>query len=119
MKKVLFLILLSLIFVIVLPAGLRPDEGMWLPTQLDKLPWTEMRSHGLELSPQQIYDTSLSALTRTTVLLPGGTGGFVSPEGLIITNHHIAFAGIQSVSSVQDDYLKNGFVATKREEELS
>jgi len=119
MKKHFLMLLLSLSCFVFFPAWIRPDEGMWLPTQLDKLPWQEMQRRGLELSPRQIFDTSATALTRSIVLLPGGTGGFVSADGLIITNHHIAFAGIQSVSSVEDDYLKNGISTTKREDELS
>src|SRR5437016_13901794 len=91
-----------------------PDEGMWLMVQLDKLPFQEMHKHGLELTAEQIYNPAGKSLTDAIVLLPGGTGSFVSPDGLIITNHHIAFGAIQSVSSVQEDYLKNGVDAEKR-----
>ncbi len=96
-----------------------PDEGMWLMVQLDKLPFEDMRHRGLELSRQDLYNPGGTSLKDAVVLLPGGTGSFVSAEGLIITNHHIAFSAIQSVSSVQDDYLKNGFVASAHSEEIS
>ncbi|MBI1807286.1 MAG: S46 family peptidase [Ignavibacteria bacterium] len=96
-----------------------PDEGMWLMTQLEKLPFSEMRKHGLMLSPEQIYSTTGTSIKDAIVLLPGGTGSFVSAEGLIITNHHIAFGAIQSVSTVEEDYLKNGFYAKSKAEEIS
>lgn len=95
-----------------------PDEGMWLLTQLDKLPFAEMKKHGLELSPAQIYDPAATSIKDAIVLLPGGTGSFVSADGLIITNHHIAFGAIRSVSSVEDDYLKNGFSAATHPDEI-
>lgn len=118
MKKNLLLILAGIIFIGLFSAWMAPDEGMWMMNQLRKLPWKSMESHGMKLSASQIFDTSATCLSRAVVLLPGGTGSFVSSDGLIITNHHIAFGGIQSVSSVQDDYLKNGFNAIKHEDEL-
>ncbi len=101
------------------PAATWMDEGMWLLDSVDKLPLAKMKDHGLELTPSQIFNPDGTSLTDAIVLLPGGTGGFISNQGLIITNHHIAFAGIQSLSSVHDDYLKNGFLAKTKEEELS
>lgn len=95
------------------------DEGMWLMTQVDKLPFQEMKKHGLELTPEQIYNANGSSLKDAVVLLGGGTGSFVSAEGLIITNHHVVFGALQSVSSVQEDYLKNGIYAHSRSEEIS
>ena len=94
------------------------DEGMWLLDSVNKLPLAEMQKHGLELSPDQIYSASGPSLKDAIVLLGGGTASFISPEGLIITNHHVAFSGIQQLSSVQDDYHKNGFCAKTRGEEL-
>ncbi len=119
MKKVILPIALALLAVILFSAFTPPDEGEWLLTQLSKLPWKNMEKTGLHLTPSQIFDTSATSLSRAIVLLPGGTGSYVSKDGLIITNHHIAFAGIQSVSSVQDDYLKNGFYAATKDQELS
>jgi len=95
------------------------DEGMWMLTQLNKLPWPEMQKHGLELTPDQIYNPDGTSLKDAIVLLGGGTGSFISTTGLIITNHHVAFGAIQSVSSVQEDYLQNGFYAKTTSEELS
>lgn len=110
---------LAISSIILLSASTFPDEGMWMLTQLDKLPWAKMQQHGLALTPQQIYNQNGTSLTDAIVLLGGGTSSFVSPEGLILTNHHVAFGAIQSVTSVQDDYLKNGFLAKTREEEIS
>lgn len=95
------------------------DEGMWLLDSVEKLPLSTFRGKGLELSPAEIYSTGGPSLKDAIVLLPGGTGGFISSQGLIVTNHHIAFAGIQELSSVQEDYLKNGFLAQTKSNELS
>ncbi len=121
MKKIPGLsILCALTLAVGLFAGARwMDEGMWLLDSIYKLPVAEMKQHGLELTPEQIYSATGSSLKDAVVLLGGGTASFVSAEGLIITNHHVAFAGIQSLSSVQDDYLKNGFCAKTKAEELS
>ena len=95
------------------------DEGMWLLTQLNKLPWADMQKHGLKLSPGQIYSEDSTSLKDAIVLFGGGTSSFVSAEGLVLTNHHVAFAAIQSVSSTQDDLLKNGYLAKTKADELS
>ncbi|MBI4810942.1 MAG: S46 family peptidase [Ignavibacteriales bacterium] len=95
------------------------DEGMWTLNQLDKLPWEKMQKTGLQLTPEQIFNPDGSSLKDAIILLGGGTSSFVSADGLILTNHHVAFGAIQSVSSVGEDRLKDGFIANIREEELS
>jgi hypothetical protein len=107
---------LAIIFLFV--AWVAPDEGMWLLTQVSKLPIAEMQKHGLTLTPEQIYSETGVSLKDAIVRLPGGTGSFVSDKGLIVTNHHIAFSALQSVSSVKDDYLKNGLSAATSAEEV-
>ena len=119
MKKSLPAVLLTFASILLFAAWSAPDEGMWMLTQLDKLPWAEMQKHGLQLTPAQIYNPDGTSLKDAIVLLGGGTSSFISAEGLILTNHHVAFGAIQSVSSTQDDFLKNGFYAKTREEELS
>jgi hypothetical protein len=89
----------------------RADEGMWLLDSVGKLPRAEMEKHGLTLTPEQIYSTAVPSLKDAIVLISGGTGSFVSADGLILTNHHVAFDGIRSLSSVESDYLKDGFYA--------
>jgi hypothetical protein len=91
------------------------DEGMWL---LNSLPIQVMKEKGLELSAEEIFSSTAPSLKDAVVLLGGGTGSFVSPEGLIMTNHHVAYSAIQSLSSVEHDYLIDGFLAKTRDEEL-
>jgi hypothetical protein len=119
MKKYLIPAPIAVVCFFLFSALTAPDEGMWLLDQINKLPLASMQKHGLELTPEQIYNPDSTSLKDAIVLLGGGTSSFVSNDGLILTNHHVAFGAIQSVSSVQDDYLKNGFYAKTREEELS
>ena len=111
MKRSIYFLCILIGSLIVLPASILSDEGMWMLNQLDKLPWARMKQHGLELTPEQIYNPSGTSIKDAIILLGGGTSSFISPDGLILTNHHVAFAAIQSVSSVEEDYLKDGFYA--------
>ncbi len=95
------------------------DEGQWMPTQINKLPWSQLQQLGLQLTPEQIYNPNGPSLEDAIVLLGGGTGSFVSADGLIITNHHVAVGAVQSVSSVETDYLKDGFTAETRDKEIA
>jgi hypothetical protein len=119
MKTQRTLAILSVISLGLFLGAARIDEGMWLLDTIGKLPLEEMKRHGLELTPEQIYNPNGSSLKDAIVLLGGGTASFVSAEGLMVTNHHVAFSGIQSLSSVKDDYLKNGFYAKSKADELS
>lgn len=112
--------LLSLIFALFISTSANAllDEGMWMLDAINKLPLNEMKKTGLELTPEQIYNPNGTSLKDAVVLLGGGTGSFVSPNGLILTNHHVAYGAIVSVSSVMEDRLKNGFLANKYEEEI-
>ncbi len=96
------------------------DEGMWLPSLIHKLNIAEMQKMGLELSAEQIYSINSSSLKDAVVALDRGscTAEVVSNEGLLLTNHHCGFGEIQSHSSVEHDYLRDGFWAMTREEEL-
>jgi hypothetical protein len=100
--------------VVLLPGPTQADEGMWLLDTLPRLPLERMRPHGLVLTPQQI-----DSLKEGVVLLSSGTASFVSPDGLLLTNHHVAYSAIRSQSSVTSDYLQEGFLAPTRDEELS
>lgn len=94
------------------------DEGMWLPSLIaQKI--KDMQAKGLKLSAEDIYSINGSSLKDAIVHFGGGcTGEMISGEGLLITNHHCGFGQIQSHSSVEHDYLKDGFWAMKRSEEL-
>lgn len=104
---------------IFLSTPLFADEGMWLLTALDKLSMKELKARGLKLSPKDIYNPNGPSLKDAIVLLGGGTGEFVSQDGLMLTNHHVAYGALQSNSNPEHDYIKNGFHAQTREEELS
>ncbi|MFT3737481.1 MAG: S46 family peptidase [Breznakibacter sp.] len=97
------------------------DEGMWLPIWLKSKEIEKMYQMGLSISFEQVYSQTLPSMKDAVVSLDGGgcTGEFVSDEGLLLTNHHCGFDNIQSHSSIENDYIKNGFWAKSRSEELS
>lgn len=105
--------LILLLTVLCTPFFARADEGMWPPDMIKQLPLDDLRARGLVLSPDEIV-----ALKDAVVMLGGGTGSFVSPEGLVITNHHVAYGAIQYQSTAQQNFIENGFLATTREDEL-
>ncbi len=110
-----FLLLAAVLFT-VLPA--RADEGMWLPSLISQR-IADMQAKGLKLSAEDIYSVNHSSLKDAVVLFGGGcTGELVSDEGLLFTNHHCGYSYIQRHSSVEHDYLKDGFWAKNRAEEL-
>ena len=95
------------------------DEGMWLLPYLQKMNIADMRAKGCELSAEEIYAADRSSLKDAIVIFGAGcTGEVVSPDGLLLTNHHCGYGAIQSLSSVEHDFLKNGFWARSRAEEL-
>ena len=101
----------------VLPAS--ADEGMWILPYLQKMNIKDMKAKGLKLSAEDIYNINGSSLKDAIVIFGGGcTGEVVSADGLLLTNHHCGYGSIQALSSVEHDYLKNGFWAASREEEL-
>ncbi len=111
-----FILLISIFFVI--PFS-RADEGMWLPYLLKQLNEKDMQSKGLRISADDIYNINKSSLKDAIVLFGGGcTGEIVSDQGLLLTNHHCGYGRIQAHSSLENDYLTNGFWAMKKEEEL-
>ena len=114
MKKLLFLVALILVGA----SQVRADEGMWLPSEILKK-IKDIQSQGFKLSAEDIYSVNKSSLKDAVVRFGGGcTGELISGEGLLITNHHCGFGQIQSHSSVEHDYLKDGFWAMSRAEEL-
>lgn len=97
----------------------RADEGMWLLPYLQKLNIKEMKAKGLKLSADQIYNVNGNSLKDAIVIFGGGcTGEIVSANGLVFTNHHCGYGSIQRLSSVEHDYLENGFWAMNYSEEL-
>ena len=113
MKKLLFVFALFL----TLPAS--ADEGMWLLPFLNRMNIKDMRSMGLKLKAEDIYSVNQGSLKDAVVIFGGGcTGEVVSAEGLLLTNHHCGYGQIQALSSVENDFLKNGFWAMSRGEEI-
>ncbi|MHA7112243.1 S46 family peptidase [Sunxiuqinia elliptica] len=96
------------------------DEGMWLPSLVHKLNEGDMKKMGLELSAEEIYSINNSSLKDAIVALDRGscTGELISSQGLLLTNHHCGFGEIQAHSSVEHDYLKDGFWAKTKADEL-
>lgn len=94
------------------------DEGMWLPS-LIKERIKDMRKMGFKLKADDIYSDKKASLKDAVMQFGGGcTGEFISPEGLLLTNHHCGYASIQKLSSVEHDYLTDGYWAKSRSEEL-
>ena len=97
---------------------LKADEGMWLPSLISQR-ITDMQEKGFKLNAEDIYSINQASLKDAVVLFGRGcTGELISPEGLLLTNHHCGYSQIQQHSSVEHDYLKDGFWAMSREEEL-
>ena len=113
-KATLFLLLL---FIILKPA--RADEGMWLVHLLGEQVYNDMVKRGLKLTKEQLYSLNKASLKDAIIIFGGGcTGEIVSKEGLIFTNHHCGYDAIASASSMERNYLQNGFYAKTRQEEI-
>lgn len=91
------------------------QEGMWMLSQLGQL---DLPKKGLLIPAEKVYSPDKPCLANAIVQLGGGTASFVSPEGLLVTNHHVAFTALQRSSSVSSDYLTNGFLAKDRQAEI-
>lgn len=112
----LCLILISVTFLLPSKAG----EGMWIPLLLDSLNYRDMQEKGLRLGAEEIYSINQASLKDAVVIFGGGcTGELISPDGLVITNHHCGYSRIQAHSTVENDLLTNGFWAGSKSEELS
>ncbi len=107
------LILIAFLFVAF--TSFRPHEGMYPLTEIRNLDLTEA---GLKIPINEVYNPDGVSLVDALVNLGGCTGSFVSPEGLIITNHHCVFGTVQKASTTEHNYLENGFLAGSREQEI-
>lgn len=95
-------------------------EGMWIPSLLKKFNIKDMHKKGFKLSAEEIYSINNSSLKDAVVLFGRGcTGEIISDEGLLITNHHCGYGAIQSHSTVENNYLKEGFWAQNKDQELA
>lgn len=107
--------LASLAFLFLFVVSTFAQEGMWLLNQIDQL---NLKKKGLQIETSKIYSKDKPALYNAIVQIGGGTGSFVSSNGLVVTNHHVAFTALQRASSVEHDYLTNGFLAKTNKEEI-
>ncbi|NQT77342.1 MAG: S46 family peptidase [Bacteroidetes bacterium] len=111
-------LILSLTLIISI-ALTRADEGMWIPLLLEQLNEKEMQDLGFKLTAEDIYSINHSSMKDGIVIFGRGcTAEIVSDQGLILTNHHCGYGAIQRHSSLEQDYLTDGFWAMSREEEL-
>jgi V8-like Glu-specific endopeptidase len=113
MKKIITFLAVAMLSLPVLA-----DEGMWIPMLLQRNE-AAMQKAGMHITAQDIYDINHASLKDAVLLFGGGcTGEFVSQEGLVLTNHHCGYSYIVRHSSVEHDYLTNGFWAMSRDQEL-
>jgi hypothetical protein len=116
MKKILGLLIA---IVMLLPVGVKADEGMWLPMFIKRLNYVDMQKEGLKLTPEEIYSINNASLKDAIVNFGGFcTGEVISNQGLILTNHHCGFGTIAELSNEEHDYLTDGFWAYNKSEEL-
>ncbi len=98
----------------------KADEGMWPPSLINSVLFQKMKEKGFLLTPEALYSTSQASIKDAIVLFGRGcTGEIISNQGLVLTNHHCGFGQIQNHSSVEHDYLRDGFWAKNKEAELS
>ncbi len=123
MKKTFLLVALAVLSFV---GKVHADEGMWLPMFVERLNYVDMEKMGLQLTPEELYSINNSSLKDAIVGLSEGatprgffcTGEIVSGKGLMFTNHHCGYNSIQKLSTVEHDYLTDGFWAKSFEEEL-
>ncbi|MEO9023155.1 MAG: S46 family peptidase [Ginsengibacter sp.] len=95
------------------------DEGMWLPMLLGQQVYNDMVKHGLKLTKDQLYSVNHSSIKDAIIIFGGGcTGEIVSSQGLIFTNHHCGYGAIAGASTVEHNYLKDGFYAYSKDQEI-
>src|SRR4030043_1591699 len=98
---------------------LRADEGMWIPLLIEKYNIKLMQEKGFKLTAEEIYSINKACMKDAVVSFGGGcTGELISPDGLLLTNHHCGYRRIQALSSLENDYLTNGFWAMSHDEEI-
>ena len=116
MTKKIHLLCIALMMLVM---GARADEGMWLPYSINGQNLADMQRLGCKLTAEQIFSFNQPSLKDAIVQFGGGcTGELISPEGLLLTNHHCGLGQVQAHSSVEHDYLQEGFWARSKDQEL-
>ncbi len=117
MKRVLLLIAIPLFL---FSSQVRSDEGMWIPILIEKFNIKMMQEKGFKLTAEDIYSVNKACMKDAVMIFGGGcTGELISDQGLLITNHHCGFGRIQAHSSLEHDYITDGFWAMSNKEELA
>ena len=109
------LLSIAMMLFVLLPVAALADEGMYPISEIGKV---DLSKSGLAVKARDIYNPSGVSLIDAVVNTGGCTGSFVSPDGLILTNHHCAFGMVQAVSTVEKDYVTHGYLARTRAEEI-
>ena len=108
-----------LVFTLTISLITKADEGMWLPQLLNAMNIKDMKKNGLKLTAEQIYSINKSSLKDAIVQFAGGcTAEIISNQGLILTNHHCGYSSIAYHSTIEKDYLTNGFWAMNKSQEI-
>ncbi|TCO07915.1 S46 family peptidase [Natronoflexus pectinivorans] len=116
MRKILKGIIILMVIAL---ANAKADEGMWVLPLLEKLNMETMQQMGLQLTAEEIYSLNESSMKDAIVIFGRGcTGEMISDKGLLLTNHHCGYGQIQELSTLENNYLDNGFWAANLEEEL-
>ncbi len=113
-----FKFIITLILILSAIANSYAGEGMWLPQLLKLLNEKEMKSMGMKITAKDIYDINNGSLKDAIVQLGGCTGEIISNEGLVLTNHHCGYGSIQRLSTLENNYVSNGFWSKNKNEEL-
>lgn len=113
------LLIIAIAFVLGFGSSVKADEGMWIPLLINKN-IAEMQEMGFKLTAEDIYSVNNSSMKDAIIIFGGGcTGEIISPEGLILTNHHCGYGSIQKLSTDEANYLDDGFWAMSKEEEIA
>jgi hypothetical protein len=116
MKKTSLIAVLSILLV---AGSVQAKEGMWIPLLIEKLNYDDLKANGFKLTAEDIYSINQACLKDAVVIFGGGcTGEMISSNGLLLTNHHCGYNEIQQHSTLENNYLKEGFWAASTEEEL-
>src|SRR5205807_949077 len=112
------LLLVATVFVSLIPGFAIADEGMFMPDKLNQLPLKKLQQRGLKIPVTDIFNPNGPSIKDAVVIVDGGTGEFLSAEGLMLTNHHVAFDALVAASDSSKDYATKGYLAHNRGEEL-
>ena len=117
-SRLISLLLVVLMLTSVAPLRALGEEGMFLPDAISTLPFDRLAKRGLKLKAEELYDPNGVSIKDAIVIVGGGTGEFVSPDGLLLTNHHVAYDALVANSTANRNLGDTGYAATSRADEL-